>query len=30
VVTVVTTFITPYILRLGSRLKITSKGLEDT
>ena len=30
VVTVVTTFITPYILRLGSRLNITSKGLEDT
>jgi CPA2 family monovalent cation:H+ antiporter-2 len=29
VVTIVTTFITPYVLRLGSRLKVTSKNLED-
>jgi monovalent cation:H+ antiporter-2, CPA2 family len=29
VVTIVTTFITPYVLRLGSRLKVASKSLED-
>lgn len=29
VVTIVTTFITPYVLRLGSRLKVASKNLED-
>lgn len=29
VVTIVTTFITPYVLRLGSRLKVASKNLGD-
>jgi CPA2 family monovalent cation:H+ antiporter-2 len=29
VVTIVTTFITPYVLRLGSRLKVTAKNLGD-
>jgi CPA2 family monovalent cation:H+ antiporter-2 len=29
VVTIVTTFITPYVLRLGSRLKVASKNLDD-